>query len=261
MLQSIRQLFAKSTTLHLETAGFSEIGQRDNLEDRYGYVQPNYTSGCWVVADGVGGQQAGEVAAQLAVDTLLQVFNESVDCQPTQLQTQVLNTHQVIMNARATQSISNNMASTVVVLHIDKQQAVWAHVGDSRLYWFRNGTLLERTQDQSLVNLLLARGALQAEHVAEFPQRHVILHALGHDIPPEVCVSAIRNLRAGDRFLLCSDGVWELLEESTLITTCFQHQSATAWLNTLQHLIANKIVAAGDSASADNYTAIAVYIT
>lgn len=241
--------------LAFDSALFSRIGGRDNLEDAAAFRLSRNASGCWVVADGVGGQGAGEVAAQLAVDTLLQGIGDLPICEPQVLQSLLASAHQTIAAARHPDSVGADMASTVVALISDGKTALWGHVGDSRLYHFRAGKIWDRTEDQSLVNMLLARGVLQAEEVDQFPQRHIILHALGQDKAPEFCTGQPVALKSGDGFLLCSDGVWELLNDAELLDCWRNSMSAQEWLDNIERLIQPRAI--GD---ADNYTAVAVRV-
>ena len=153
------------------------------------------------------------------------------------------------------------MATTLVALLVADNYAVWGHVGDSRLYHFRNGKLLHRTEDQSLVNMLLARGALNEADSATFPQRHVILQALGQDTTPEFVIHNPVKLKANDGFLLCSDGIWELISDTELLALWQESHSADHWLSLVQNLIEPRVAEANASEKpADNYSAVAIRV-
>lgn len=254
------RLYGRSS-LGFDAAAFNHIGGRNNLEDVAGDALIDPGTGCWVVADGVGGQGAGEVAAQLAVDSILQDFRSQPDCSEKQLRRWIMAAHQTVFAARQPNSPTANMATTVVALLAADNRAVWGHVGDSRLYHFRKGNIAEMTRDQSLANLLLARGALAEADLAAFAHRNVILYALGQDDTPEILTHGPIRLQAGDGFLLCSDGVWELASHDELLTIWQAGRSASDGLSALEQLItprAEQKTAFGQSA--DNYTAIAIRV-
>ena len=233
MFESLKRWLQPGPQLSFETASFTHIGGRDNLEDAFGFVQLSPVSGCWVVADGVGGQGAGEVAARLAVETVLAGYRADPKVHGDRLRTLIEAAHHAIAIARQPDSPTADMASTIVVLIAEGDRAAWGHVGDSRLYHFREGQIRHRTEDQSLAQLMVARGALAETDVRSFEQRNVILHALGQTEAPEIRVQGPEKLRAGDGFLLCTDGVWELLEDDELVTIWSSSDSSLTWVERL----------------------------
>ena len=261
MLEFIKQWLDNDKSLQFETAILNNIGGRDNLEDAVGFTLQSPHSVCWVLADGVGGQGAGEVAAQLAVETVLQAFKANPDCNAEYLRDILDTAHQAIVSARHTHPEAASMATTIAVMLVNNDRAVWGHVGDSRLYHFRANKQVYRTEDQSLVNMLLARGALKEQDVENFAKRHVILQALGKDPYPEFCIQDAQKLKAGDGFLLCSDGVWELLNDDELLTLWIKSNSAQSWLQNLEKAIKTKVAEqALQGKQADNYTAIVIKV-
>ena len=201
------------------------------------------------------------MASRLAVDTLLQGFRNQPDCSRDSLRHLLLSAHQAVFAGRKVNTPTFNMATTLVALLVADNYAVWGHVGDSRLYHFRNGKLLHRTEDQSLVNMLLARGALNEADSATFPQRHVILQALGQDTTPEFVIHNPVKLKANDGFLLCSDGIWELISDTELLALWQESHSADHWLSLVQNLIEPRVAEANSSEKpADNYSAVAIRV-
>lgn len=251
--QYLKQWFT-SNSLNFESALCNRIGGRTNLEDAAGFRLLTPAGGVWVVADGVGGQGAGELAAQMVVDTLLQAA-ERASCTPASCQSLLMVAHQAVQAARQSNTPTADMASTGVLLLSDGRYALWGHAGDSRLYHFRGNALRHRTEDQSVLNMLLARGALSPDAAADFAQKHVILQALGQDNPPEFCISQPVRLRSGDGFLLCSDGVWELASDEELLRCWRTANSAQAWLDQLETLITPRA-----NGNADNFTALVVKV-
>lgn len=246
----------------IETATLSGIGGRDNQEDALAYAVQNAQAGCWVIADGVGGRGAGEIASQLAVDSILTGFRNTPACTENNLRRLLESAHQAVFTARRPNTAGADMATTAAVLITAKNRAIWGHVGDSRLYHFRDGRLMHRTADQSLLNMLVACGALPEADINHHPQRNLILHALGQDDTPAFCLHGPVSMQAGDGFLLCTDGVWELVNDIELLECWQNSRSANHWLAGLQQLLEPRAAEQNSTGKpADNYSAIAVKIT
>lgn len=262
MIKLIKNRLLTRTPLRFDVATLTGIGGRDNLEDAVGQLSVDPHTACWVVADGVGGQGAGEVAAQLVVETILQGFGSNPVCSRPELCSLLESARRAVSTARQPDSPTANMASTVVALLAANNQAVWGYVGDSRLYHFRAGKLLHRTEDQSLVNLLRARGALTKADIATFPQRNMILHALGQDEAPEIRLHGPVQLQAEDGFLLCSDGVWELVGDDELLQLWQASRSAGYWLSILEQLLLSRVTEKNSAGhAADNFTAVVIKVS
>ena len=170
-----------------------------------------------VLADGMGGDGAGELAAAGVVQVARRMweqgqwrdqpgslFLESF-CQAAHLE----------LRRRGEQLAGVEPHSTVVALLLRGRQACWAHVGDSRLYRFQGSRCLGRTEDHSVAQLKVARGELQAEAMGEDIDQHMLLRGLGGPQPPLV-EHGLAMLRPGQTFVLCSDGVWERLSTAEL---------------------------------------------
>ena len=168
----------------------------------------------YVVADGMGGAQAGEVASALAVEE----FRGGLTAQGTAEQrlserVQAAN-RRIYETARRTLE-HEGMGTTLTAVYLDESDLAVAHVGDSRAYIFRDGELVRLTHDQSLVEELIRRGKLTPEQAAAHPQRSIITRALG--IEPEVEVDTwTYPMRAGDVVLLCSDGLTSMISETQI---------------------------------------------
>jgi PPM family protein phosphatase len=202
-------------------------GGRDKNEDRMGYCYTSHAGLC-VLADGMGGHPEGEVAAQLAVETISKLFHR--DAQPELadvrafLQASVMAAHRQIVRYAADKRLEDTPRTTVVALVVQGDAAYWAHCGDSRLYLVREGQLLARTRDHSFLE---QRKDSQTSASAG-TNRNVLYTCLGSPSTPTVDVSGPTSLRLSDRLLLCSDGLWGNLEENPLVATLAQHTLADA---------------------------------
>jgi PPM family protein phosphatase len=170
-------------------------------EDRYLVAPPLF-----VVADGMGGHEAGEVASGLAVETLSQLLWDRSIRDGGTLADAVRAANRAIREATRDRPEQAGMGTTCTALFVDGQRATLAHVGDSRAYLVRDGALRQLTEDHTLVGLLVREGILTPEQAARDERRHVIVRALG--VADSVDVDLVElSLEPGDRLLLCSDGL------------------------------------------------------
>jgi len=189
----------------VEEAARTDTGrQRHANEDSYHARSPVY-----VVADGMGGAQAGEVASRIAADA----FDEDIgDGNPEeQLADRAREANRRIFDLARADASHSGMGTTLTGALLSKDEVTIVHVGDSRAYLFRDGELRQLTRDHSLVEELRRRGQLTPEEAEEHPQRSVITRALGPEPDVELDVHT-HQARSGDVYLLCSDGLSEVLE-------------------------------------------------
>jgi serine/threonine protein phosphatase PrpC len=148
------------------------------------------------------------------------------------------------------------MRTTIVVLAIDEKsgRAAWGHIGDSRLYCVRDGKILVQTRDHSVVQAMVDAGYLKPQQMRTSPERNKLLNALGDEdnFEPAIQREAF-TVASGDRFVLCTDGVWEYVEENEIEQTASASGSPEEWLKALQALVLSRA-----KRKHDNYSAIAV---
>jgi PPM family protein phosphatase len=187
----------------------SDLGrQRQGNEDNYFVRAPLF-----VVADGMGGAQAGEVASEIAVRS----FDDELPngSRAEALVHVILQANKRIHERARSDDKLHGMGTTTTAAYVDDDEVVIAHVGDSRAYLLRNGDLIRLTKDHSLVGELVARGKLTEEQAEQHPQRSVITRALGPEANVQVDID-IFPAKAGDLFLLCSDGLTSMVHEPKL---------------------------------------------
>jgi serine/threonine protein phosphatase PrpC len=168
----------------------------------------------FVVADGMGGAQAGEVASQIAIDVFEHQLPDSGSPEERLAGCVQEANRQIYRRSRAEHERAG-MGTTLTAAYLDDAQVAIAHVGDSRAYLFRDGELTRLTQDHSLVDELLRRGKLTEEQAAEHPQRSIITRALGPEPEVEVDRQTYQVL-GGDVVLLCSDGLTSMISEQRI---------------------------------------------
>jgi len=189
----------------------SVIGGRDEQQDRVDIIaSPDGEGYLMVVADGMGGYHGGALAAQAVVDAAKHFFETASVADPLDsLGKLCAQSHQAVMDVdvQGTQP----PGSTCVLLYLSADEAYWAHVGDSRLYHFRNGELLTRTLDHSMVQLLVSRGEMAEAEMANSPLHNQLYMRLGGKQQPNPEFGAA-EAQQGDLFMLCSDGFWESID-------------------------------------------------
>lgn len=196
----------------------SRIGRRSMNQDRLDWAHTSEAL-LLVVCDGMGGHRHGEVAAQLAVQQLMTAFRNAasprLDDPPRFLNESLRDAHFAINNYAALRAIPIDDAprTTCVACVIQDGHALWAHVGDSRLYLVRAGRTVKRTLDHSRVQMLIDSGEITAEEAKTHPQRNLVFSCLGGDMTPRIDISPAIALEAGDTLALCSDGAWAPLAD------------------------------------------------
>lgn len=200
----------------------SRIGARRINQDRMGYI---YTRDAvlLLLADGMGGHVRGEMAAAIAMQTISKLFRAmalpSIKRPERFLEDCFFTAHRDILRYAETQHLSETPRTTIVACLIQNNTAYWAHCGDSRLYWMRNGQILARTLDHSRVASLVAQGKLSSADVNLHPDRNKLYNCLGSVNPPIVEMSRPVTLQMGDVLLLCSDGLWSVVPDHILART------------------------------------------
>jgi serine/threonine protein phosphatase PrpC len=189
----------------------SRQGPRPYNQDRLAYSYSK-DSLLLVIADGMGGHRRGEVAAQRAVTTMTDAFQRMATpalANPAKfLISQIELIHKLIAQVTEQQEMLEAPRTTIVVAVVQRGMLYCAHVGDSRLYHFRDGHLLYRTEDHSIVQSLYNKGMINKDEMQHHPYRHKIFSCLGGDVPPKIELAERQELVEGDTVLLCTDGLW-----------------------------------------------------
>jgi PPM family protein phosphatase len=232
----------------------SRRGGREKNEDRMGYC---YTreSGLFVLADGMGGHPEGEVAAQLALQTISALYQKEarplVGNPAEFLSTSLLAAHHQIIRYASEKGMLDTPRTTLVACLVQGTSAVWVHCGDSRLYVVRNGELLTRTRDHSYLE---QQAGLQPPGVVRLDRinRNILFTCLGSPTKPVFDVTGPVTLQQGDKILLCSDGLWGSLPDTEIV----RQLSTKAVAEAVPDLVETALRKAGDHS--DNVTVIAL---
>lgn len=208
----------REATMRLEAAAITDRGlseKRPVNEDSF-LVDTKHR--IFVVADGVGGAQSGEIASRIAVETIVEAFRDKRPDEDAEdlMEIAIQRANDRIYRLSAENSKIDMMATTIVALHLDDQRATIGHVGDSRLYRLTpKGELRRETEDHTIVEDEVRAGRMSAEEAAAHPARNVISRALGAETLVEVDTKTI-EVEDGTIFLLCSDGITRHISDGEL---------------------------------------------
>jgi serine/threonine protein phosphatase PrpC len=233
----------------------SHIGGRKVNQDRMGY---SYTREALllVLADGMGGHLRGEIAATITLQALSSEFLKQatpyVKKPERFLEEAIARAHNDILRYAEVRGLPEAPRTTVVACLVQHNSVVWAHCGDSRLYWVRGGAVLGRTRDHSHIEHLIANGRAEPSERSTHPDRNKLYNCVGASVPPKVELSRQASMQAGDVLLLCSDGLWGVLPDAEIVHRLSNHTIVRA----VPDMIAMATAIAG--AKADNTTALAI---
>lgn len=233
----------------------SHIGGRKLNQDRMGY---SFTRDALLLllTDGMGGHLRGEVAAAITMQTISTLFQQHATPyvrKPERfLEEAFLAAHLEIHRYRAVHNLPETPRTTVVACLIQHNVALWAHCGDSRLYWIRGGQVLARTRDHSRIETLIAKGQVRESERATHPDRNKLFNCLGASGVPMVEMSRQASLLPGDLMLLCSDGLWSMLPDDDLV----RRLQAQTIVRAVPDMLRAAIATAGKHS--DNATALAI---
>ncbi|SHJ11387.1 protein phosphatase [Malonomonas rubra DSM 5091] len=240
----------------LSAHGITDTGlMRSNNEDSF-FLDEQL--GLFIVADGMGGHSAGEVASRMAVEIVREKLAEHLTTAPTDDQLQSLladtvnETNRTIVQAATENPRWSGMGTTLTILLLRQQQAHLAHVGDSRLYRRRNSRLEQLSEDQTLVADQLRRGVLNQAEAEQSNLRNILLQAIGVSEQLDIH-QRIEPLQEDDLFLLCSDGLTGMLPDTRI-------DSILAADNCPQSACKTLLTAALDAGGKDNVTAVLVSV-
>ncbi len=241
------------------TASLSKTGGRETNEDRLGWQTDNHRSGYWLVADGLGGHHCGELAAEIVIKTIAEEYPAHAETVPDNIRYLLQQADQRIMDAQLSTPQAEDMASTGVLLMLGNRRAIWGHVGDSRLYRFRNGQCECLTTDHTMAQLLVNAGQISAKSNSH-PERSLLLQSLGGNVF-RMKITNAEKFKIGDVFLLCSDGFWEYLQEEDMVDAFQVDIPLQHGLLQLEQQLLKRVVGQGHLSNHDNYTALVVRVS
>lgn len=242
--------------MSFKVALLSKQGGRKRNEDYAAFSERN-GYGCYLVADGLGGHQGGEVASRTACESVIKAFHESPGTSANHLTGYLEYAGQALIASKLKLGLNDAVKTTLVVLLTDNKKATWAHIGDSRLYYFQSNHVVLQTKDHSLPQRLADIGEISADQIRFHEDRNRLIHVFeGEDINNFTYLEEPVSLDRGESFLLCSDGFWDYVCEAEMENDLQSSQTPEEWLARMESRLLERA-----EGNYDNYTALAVSVT
>ena len=235
--------------MDISVSYYTAKGKRQNNEDTASLLEGN-NSLLAIVADGLGGHEDGEIASNHAVATMNRIL-QSRQPDEDELADAIRQANQEIYQMQNSQK---HMRTTVAALWLGDHRTIAAHVGDSRIYQFRDGRIVYQSTDHSVAQKAVLVGELEKDEIRYSKDRNKLIRVVGDANPPKVD-SVELTIQAADRFLLCSDGFWEPLTEEFMIEAMANSTTAQQWLSLMRQEVERV-----NNPSQDNHTAIALIV-
>ncbi|MCR5575562.1 MAG: protein phosphatase 2C domain-containing protein [Oscillospiraceae bacterium] len=232
--------------MKLDSYCYTNIGGREENQDAVGRREEG-ENGLYIVADGLGGHQAGHLSAQCAVRTLSERWDPESPETPEHFAGFFADINDAILAIQEETHLTTK--TTTVALSVQGGRAVWAHTGDSRLYYIHGGKLAAYTADHSVAYKKYQAGEITREQIPMDEDQSFLLRALGGPKRFEPDAGGADALQAGDAFLLCSDGLWEYLTDAEIVDDCLRASTAEAWAGALLRRAAARIKPGNDNLS------------
>ena len=205
-----------------------------------------------VLGDGLVGHGDGKKASEIVCEQLVQCGSDNEEVTKEQLIHSFSEANEQILEQ---QQNDYHMKTTAVYLCVSLGRAIWGHIGDSRLYHFFNGKLVDYTLDHSIAQVAVSLNEISRDEIPEYPGRSKIFHALGTAEEELKSVKCIQLEPGEHAFLLCSDGVWELLSDEKLTKLLAKSSTAEEWIKLIRQTVEENM-----PEKHDNHSAIAVMI-
>lgn len=206
----------------------------------------------FILCDGLGGHGNGDIASRFVTEQVKAALEQNRTVEES-----IQHAQDALLEKQIAEHAGNSMKTTVTCLTLAGDQARFAHVGDSRVYYFEKTKYMLRSQDHSVPQMLVNRGDIKEKDIRHHEDRSRLLRVMGTewDRPKYQVVEGIK-LTKRSSFLLCSDGFWELIDEKQMSKTLKKADSPQQWLAAMEEIV----LANGRGTNMDNYSAIAVFV-
>jgi PPM family protein phosphatase len=247
--------------LTLSSAHVTCIGDRQTNQDAQACAQQGDLA-CFVISDGAGGHAGGELASSIVVNAVIGSFLQELSFSVRALECYIRQAIEQVVEGKAADVRYTDMCATVAAVLIDRENraALWAHLGDTRVYLFRQDTLHRLTRDHSVVQQFIDAGYCAPDALRTHPQRSVLYASIGSggEVEPEALQQS-EPLQAGDAFLLCTDGFWEWISDTDMECSLNAASSVDDWLMKMQEIVERN--GKNSAKFRDNFTAQAIWFT
>lgn len=214
---------------------YSDIGGREKNEDCVDCILSKRGDFIGVIADGLGGQGEGSVASKIAVDTIVMNFLNTPIDNPDEYNIWFQEANQKVLMR---QNHLNKMMTTLAVIQVKDNYAMWAHVGDSRIYHFVNGRLIDQSFDHSVSQMAVLCGEITQDEIRNHVDRNKLLKAIGRENTIKLDVSEKVKIDQNEHsFLLCTDGFWEYINEAEMETCLEKTGESKKWMEEMLGIV------------------------
>ena len=235
-------------------SNYTDVGDREKNEDSIASVCDE-NSGLFILADGLGGHGKGEFASSSVITTSMQMYSDNKE--GFRLESSFERSQEKLLREQQEKNDLDGMKTTMVSLLVRDGLAKWAHIGDSRLYYFKRKKLISRTLDHSVPQMLVAMGEIKEKDIRGHEDRNRLLRVMGSPWSERsYSVSDAVRLSKDSEFLLCSDGFWENIVEEDMLKCLKAAEDVRSWLQMMVQIVNEN----GRGRNMDNNSAIAVWI-
>lgn len=205
--------------MQIEYAKVSALGDRQDNQDRAAVVASD-DAAMMLVFDGMGGHSDGARAAEVGLKVVQDLFmaaEQPIFDPHGFLYMALSKAHDAVVAIGDGLAVDFRPRATCAICLVQQGGSYWAHIGDSRIYWLRDGKMVTRSRDHSHVEILIQEGAISEEEALDHPMRNFVECCIGGDAPvPDMSITACKKLQSGDVLLSCSDGLWSGLEDKDI---------------------------------------------
>lgn len=234
----------------------SNRGEREYNED-YAGAKTRGDAYCFVLADGLGGHGGGDEASRIVSEHILHDFVRNGEVSERYLRKCFEESQQALLAAQEQQGRTREMKTTLTVLLADETRIQWGHIGDSRIYYFQDKKLKQKTLDHSVPQMLVLAGRLKEKQIRGHADRNRLLRVMGTEWDaPQYEIAPPLQRMGGEAFLLCSDGFWEWIPEKTMQRLLKKADSPAEWLELMEQAVLKQ----GSGKHMDNYSAAGVFL-
>lgn len=238
-----------------------KIGGRNYNQD-FVAVSVNGTNACFVACDGLGSYVGSEVASMLCATKIIEVYNQISDIDPSRaatpefLQTYIQNAHNYVVSYKESTPALRSSCTTVAAVVTDCNTTTIAHIGDTRVYYFKDKKLFFQTRDHSLARVAVDMGEIDLDAIRTHKDQNKLTRVLGSDyyVAPDTEID-VTPLKPGDAFLLCTDGFWEYVYDEEAEEDLMSSTTPIEWLSKMEKRLLARV-----GKNNDNYSAIVAMV-
>ena len=241
--------------IDIKTYAFTDKGGRELNEDYYGYYW-EAGSGCWVVADGLGGHSGGEVASRFVTESVINKSGAWNTFSDDEIIGMLSGINEDLLASQAAQPENKGMKSTVAAVFAENGVIKFIHAGDTRFYYFRDNRIIICSKDHSMSQKAVDAGEIRYEDIRFHEERNIVLKVMGLENLNLAGLAGTIIPEPGDAFLLCSDGFWEYVVEGEMEGELAEAAGPYEWLSGMLKIHRGKT-----PANNDNYTALCGIVT